>query len=215
MHTAVALLNGRLTVHPVDGDPVTVRYNGSARTEIQGLVDALRTAAATAPPGRLGRALGSAARDHADTTHLDAGQDDVALVNHFLELAEHNPGLEPWTCHGRTPLTPRGTGPTGAAARLWHTISPATLQGAVLASDGRALEVLGRREWVVRGRGPVYSSSRLVVPLAAPERLTLAPHRRYDGVVVATLTAGRASLDILVPEGSAAHALLRAAAHWA
>ena len=82
-----------------------------------------------------------------------------------------------------------------------------TLQGAVVAADEVALEVFGRHAWLVRGSKPVHSSSRLVVPMSALERLDVAPHTSYEGTTQVTLVAGATAVEVTVPDDSAAHAL--------
>lgn len=83
------------------------------------------------------------------------GPDDLALVADATAAVRANPALAPWTCYGRTPLTVRAAGPATFAARVAHALSRATLQGAVVAGDDRAVEVHARSAWVTRGRTPL------------------------------------------------------------
>ncbi len=94
--------------------------------------------------------------------------------------------------------------------RASHTLSPMTLHGGIVASDGRALEVLGRDRWLVRGRLPVQSTSRLVVPLGSLERVTVAVHPTYPDATVATLIAGDTAIGVVIPTGSDAHDIFSA-----
>jgi len=201
---SVNLLDGRLSVLSRDGRDLTVAYNGSARDAVRRLVDELRADAA--PPTARGRALLAAARPRADA--LDLGRDDLGIAGDVRDVTRSRPDLVPWAGHGRQRVVPRAG---GTVQRLAHLVSPATLQGAVLACDGTVLEVFGRHDWVLRGSKPVHSASRTVVPLGGLDALTVGPDPRYAGVVVARLVAGSAVVEVPVPEGSAAHALLAAA----
>jgi len=211
IHDVVSLLDGRLTLHTRDGAALSVPYNGSAHAKVGELVSGLRAAAAGQPPSRTGRALLDAARAGAPA-RLDAGKDDVALVSGFREIARRHPDVVAWACHGRTPLRPSATGASGLVQRALHALSSATLQGSVLGSDDVALEVVGRHQWVLRGRAPVHSTSRLVVPLGAPDTLHLTPHTVWADATTVTLTAGASRVEIVVPTGSGAHDVLRRAA---
>lgn len=203
----VNLLDGRLTVHTRAGRTLSIRYNGSARETVNRLVDQLRSAAGSRPPSPAGRALLAAAQQGAEPAVLDAGREDLALVSDFREAARQNPDLVAWACHGRRGVSPRPGGAAGAFQRVLHSLSPMTLQGTVVAADEVALEVFGRHAWMVRGSKPVHSSSRLVVPMSAVERLDVSPHVSYEGTAAVTLIAGAAAIPIAVPEGSAAHVL--------
>lgn len=205
----VNLLDGRLSVHTHDGTELSVRYNGSGQASIARLVTALRQAATTNPPSDVGRALLAAAGEAATTPpRLELGRDDVALPNYFREITRQDRDLVPWTCHGRVPVSPRQGGTLGAVQRAMHSLSPMTLHGAVLAGDQGAAEVVGRRDWLLRGRAPVHSVSRLMLPLSALDRLDLAPHGGYAGVTVIRFGAGASSIEIAVPGGCAAHQLV-------
>ena len=208
----VDLLDGRLTVFTRAGAALSVRYSGSARASVTRLVSAIRAACETYPPSAVGRALlKSAARTPAPPV-LEPGDDDVVFVNDFEELERHNAELAAWTCHGRGAALPRGGGWAGAARKFTHLLKPATLHGAIVAGDPGTIEIVGRRGWILRTRTPVYSHSRLVLPLGAVERLHVAPHERYVGVSVVRFGAGAASVEIAVPEDSAAARLFADAA---
>lgn len=208
----VDLLDGRLTVRTSDGDSVLVRYNGAARESLGRLVDELRHVTATGTPGRAGAALLAAAPTSPPTGRLDLGHDDVGLVSDFEDAARPRPDLVPWAWHGRRVLPAPGHGANGLVQRALHVLSPMTLHGAVLAGDGRTFEVFGRRDQLLRGSKPVHSSSHLVVPLAALDRIDVLPHPRYPQVVLAVLRAGASPTRLAVPVDSPAHRLLAAAA---
>jgi hypothetical protein len=208
----VNLLDGRLTVLTRDGRDLTVAYNGSARDAVRGLVDGLRAGATAARPSPRGRSLLEAGHARADTRALDLGRDDLAVAGDVRDVTRHAPGLVPWAGHGRRRVTPLHG---GVAQGLLHALSPATLQAGVLAGDEAALEVFGRHEWLLRGAKPVHSASRTVVPLGGLDAIEVGPPPGYAGVVVARLVAGSARVAVLVPEASAAHGLLAAAASGA
>jgi len=205
----VSLLDAHLTVASRDGTSVTVPYNGSAREHVTRLVDELRGAVAGAQPTPLALALQRAGSELvASERLLDTGGSDGGLLADLAAVRRTQPHVVPWTGHGRVVLRPVGGGFATLVQRAVQ--SPMTLHGAVLAADGTALEVLGRHEWLVRGRTPVSSSSRLVVPWSALDAVRLVPHERYPDAVVVTFVAGRDATRIAVPAGSAAHRLLAA-----
>lgn len=206
IHDVVNLLDARLTVHTHGGAALSIRYNGSARETVGRLVDQLRSAAGARPPSPAGRTLLVAARSGSAPVSLEAGREDLALVADFRDAARQNPDLVPWACHGRRRVTPRPEGAAGAARRVLHAVSPATLQGAVVAADEVAIEVFGRHAWLVRGSKPVHSASRLVVPMSALERLDVAPHPVYEGTTRVALVAGATVIELAVPDDSAARA---------
>lgn len=207
----VNLLDARLTVHTRDGAHVTVRYNGSAADAVHGLVEELRAGAAAVPATPAGLALLRAGTAHADPDALTLGPADLSLRADVREAVRRRPSLTPWAGHPRRPVRPSATGSRGVVARLAHALSPAVLHGCVLAGDGTAFEVVGRHAWLLRGRAPVHSASRLVVPLGAVDRVELASHPDYAHVVVAALVCGATTVRVLVPAGTAAHGVLAVA----
>jgi hypothetical protein len=207
----VDLLDGRLTIFTQAGAALAVRYNGSTRANVTRLVSAIRAASAVYPPSAVGRALLESAAQTPAPAVLDPGRADVVFVNDFDELVRHNAGLAAWTCHGRVVPLPRPGGSAGALRRLTHLFTPATLNGGIVAGDPATIEILGRREWLHSNRRPVHSHSRLVLPLGGLERLDVAPHERYVGVSVVRFGAGAATVEIAVPDDSAAFGLFAGA----
>ena len=206
------LLDARLTVFSQAGAALSFSYSGSARASVTRLVSAIRAASEVYPPSAAGRALLKSAARTAAPAVLDPGDADVVFVNDFEELARRHAGLAAWTCHGRVAALPRGGGWAGAARKFTHLLKPATLHGAIVAGDPGTIEIVGRRGWILRTRTPVYSHSRLVLPLGAVERLYVAPHERYVGVSVVRFGAGAASVEIVVPDDSPALGLFAGAA---
>ncbi len=213
IRNSLNLLDGRLTVSTAEGTPVAVAYNGSAADVIRNLVGELREVACAKPASPVGAALlaagGPLARPAVEPGH---GPVDTFLASAFLEAHGANPRLSAWAAHGRRRLTPDATGMQGTMQRLRHALSPMTLHGALFAADETAMEVFGRHSWLQRGRAAIYSTSNLVVPFGAPDRLDLRPHPLYPDVVVATIGAGKWKQELPVPRGSVAEHLLRDAA---
>jgi len=210
---AVNLLDGRLTVSTSSGVSVTLPYNGSARGTVTDLVASLRSAVCERQPSRVGLALLAAGAQSATLEGMpDIGPADVVLANRFHDYRGIHPGLTLWAAHGRVSQRPGGTGLHAGARRVAHVVSPMTIHGALVAADSAVVEILGRHAWLVRGRAPIYSTSRLVVSLGALDAVEAAPHPVYPGVTVATFKAGAWSTDVALPAGSAAEQVLSVAA---
>lgn len=207
---SVSLLDGHLTVLTRFGTTVAISYNGSSRENVRRLVDLLRAKVAHAEPSATGAALLRAGRESCDpVAALDLPRADLSLVSNVRDAVRHVPCLALWVGHGRVEVRRRASGLARLVHAVGQSISPATLHGAVLAGDDLTLEVFGRHRWIVRGRAPVMSASRLVVPLSALRTVEVAPDPRHADVVVATLGLGAASVQLVVPEGSQAHQLLQ------
>ena len=207
------LLDGKVTVSTRSGASITVPYNGSAHDMASRLVNDLRAAACVKPASRVGSALLAAGSAAADPAALPTpGHADTHLVSRFLELRGDNPGLVTWASYGRRRLVPGGVGLRGFASRAGHALSPMTLHGAAVVADANAIEFLGRHASLVRGRAPVYSSSRLVIPRGALDRIDVVPHPIYPGVTIVTISAGEWSTDIAVPTDSESERILGSAA---
>lgn len=209
VHDVVSMLDGRLTIHPRDGAALALRYNGSSRQTVDRLVDGLRESFAPAPAGSVGRAvLDMAGRTAAPPSTVRLGDEDTALRADVLAVARRHPDLRAWAWHDRRTVRRHGAGLRGALLRATHAVSPMTLHGAVVGGDDQALEILGRQAWLLRGRVPEHSASRLVVALASVDTIRAHPDPRYRDVVALDLVAGGCTLRVAVPADSAAHALL-------
>lgn len=209
---SVSMLDGRLEVLGRDGRTVAVPYNGSSRPSVERLVALLRDRLPAAPPSRTGAALRAAGQAASPRGGPHLAHPDGALVGDYRAVERELPGLVAWAWHGRAVVAPRATGAAGALQRLLHVVSPMTVHGGVLAGDDVAAEAFGRHAWLVRGRAPELSASRLLVPLAGLDALELQPHPRYTAVVSVALRSGDAVSRLDVAEGSATHRLLAAAA---
>lgn len=200
LQTSVDLLDGRLTVHALTGAPVTVRFNGSSADVVEQLVDLLRllawpvpTTGDPAPRDPTVRTPGTARLDR-----RALGEKEIGLVSAYREVADREPGLKALASHPRRTVAPSG----GAPGRLLHLLHPMTVQAAVVASEGRELQVFGRRDWLVRGRTPVHSESRLVLPLDRLTDVATRTHPVYRDVAVVTLRSGDTAIDLPVPADS-------------
>ncbi len=207
------LLDGRLTVSTSEGTPVKVSYNGSAGDVVGRFVSALSEAACVKPASPVGLALLAAGGPLARPAMVQGrGPVDTFLASAFLEAHGANPRLSAWAAHGSRRLAPEAAGMRGNVERMKHALSPMTLHGALFAADESALEIFGRHSWLMRGRAAIYSTSHLVIPFGAPDRLDLAPHPLYPDVTVATIGAGKWRAELPVPRDSAAEQLLSEAA---
>ena len=199
----VNLLDARLVIRTLAGDVVSVAYNGSSNDTVVKLVDLLRGLANRTVPRRT----------HPEPAALpplgldDLGRKDALMVTTFRELARREPGVRLVAAHGRTVLTSR----RGGVARLLDLIVPPTLHACVLALSDTELQIISRREWIVRGGAPVVSRARTVIALDVLTGADVADHPRYLGVSVVTLSAGSARVEVLVPSDSPARAALLAA----
>ncbi|MCG7286343.1 hypothetical protein MHY85_10215 [Cellulomonas sp. ACRRI] len=204
--TSVDLLDGRLTVRALAGPSVAVRFSGSSADVVEGFVDTLRTLAwpvpTTGDPAPRDPTAGGPGLGRLDRRAL--GEKEIGLVSAYREVADREPGLRALAAHPRRTVVPR----RGGLTRVLHVLHPMTVQAAVVASDGRELQLFGRRAWLARGRTPVNSESRLVLPLDRLTEVRAAEHPGYADLVVVTLRAGDAAIDLPVPAGSDAERVL-------
>ena len=203
---SVDLLDGRLTVHTTTAQPeVRIGYNGSSRELVDALVAVIREAYLADEPTPV-RLPQSPAR----TLRLgDLGEADVALVSEQHALRREDPTFTLLAAHPRLVVLPRGAGGVGGAvARAAHTAFPMTLQGALICSDGRELQIVHRRHWWSRGRRPVHSVARTIFPISRVDSVTVRDDERYAGVRLVSLRLGTTVLVIPVPQGSDVESIL-------
>lgn len=202
---SIDLLDGRLTLHTTTAQPeMNLRYNSSSRELVDALVAVLRErylvdaplAPAAPPPARALR-LG------------DLGDADVALVTEQHAVGREDPAAVLLAAHPRRVVTLRETsGVPALVARAAHAAWPMTLQGALVCSDGREVQVLHRRHWWMRGRRPVHSVARTVIPVSRVESVSVRDDQRYLGVRVVVVRLGTTVLELPVPQGSDAETVL-------
>lgn len=204
VRTSVDLLDGRLTVHALSGSPVSVRFNGSSGDVVDQFVDLLRTLAWPLPAGVRSAVRPAPGEDRGRLDRRALGDREVGLVSAYREVADREPGLRMLAAHPRRTVTPG----RGGASRVLHVLRPMIVHAAIVGSDGRELQAFGRRSWLARGRTPVHSESRLVLPLDRLTGVSTRPHPRYPQVAVVTLRAGDTAIDLPVPADSEARRVL-------
>jgi hypothetical protein len=210
VQTSVALLDGLLVVHDVEGPApagvaVSVRYNGVSHDLVTGLVRILRSAALAAtrsagvPAARpsAGKALGL----------KDLGDADVALVTAVHELAEAEPSFVTLASHRRTTVRRAD----GSLRGLLDAVRPVTLHAAVVCADPGELQVLHRRHWFSTGQKPVHSVARTVVLMPMVTGADPRPVARYTAVECVRITSGRAVVEVPFPEGAETGSAIRRA----
>ena len=215
---ATDLLDGRLTLFTaLPEGPVTVHYNGSSRDVVGQLVDGLRAFWGGGPRARSAEAAGVAGEaaeaagvEPPTQLGLTALGPDVALVTAYRELARTEPWIRLLSAQARQQVVPAGQGAGAALARALHTLWPMTVQGAIVTGDGRELQVVHRREWWLRGRRPVHSLARTVIPLARVVGIEAEDDPRYAGVRVLTVVMGPARISFPVAAASATEDGVRA-----
>lgn len=188
---SVNLLDGWLTLRTITGDEVTVPYNGSSEGAISGLVDLLRELAAP-------RVVASNPVTEKQLGLDDLGKPDAIFVTTYRELKRRDPSLRLLGAHGRRVLMTRGD----TASRIAHVLWPATLHGGLLAASPSELQIVSRREWLVRRSAPVVSRSRTIIIRTRLDRVSKREHPQYFGADVVTLSSGKTNLEIVVPTGS-------------
>ena len=197
----VNLLDARLVIQTLDGDVVSVAYNGSSNDQVVTLVDLLRELAHRRAPSRR---ISPAALPPLGLD--DLGKKDALMVTSFRELVRREPGVRLVAAHGRTALKSR----SGAVSKLLDLVVPATLHACVVGISDTELHLVSRREWIVRGGAPVVSRSRAVIALELVSASTVTAHPRFVGVSVVTLEVGAARIEVLVPDDSVARSVLLA-----
>jgi len=208
LRDTVDLLAGELRIHVRGQEAIVVAFNGSARRQVDRLVREIVERTAESPLGGIGSTLaarpgeGAVARIRADL-HEDKG-----VAADFAEAASGRQDLVSLAWHARQVVRPRGEGAASAFRTISHTLMPATLQAAVLARSATTLEVFTRHEPIIRRKKPVHSSSHLIVLLAAIDAVTLEPHGFYAGATSAFLHARGARVEVVLPAGGYAEAVL-------
>lgn len=191
---SVRLLNGRLTVHTVDGPVVTVVYNASASAPIRELMLLLRRwylpeslPVAAEPP-----------RGPAPT--LDIA--DTGLLTDYERLIAEEPGMRLVNIAGRQVVNP-----LNRPDRLRGSHWPTTLHASITVADHREVQIIHRRDWFT-GNGDKLSLARSVLPKARITDIRVTPHQRYANVHVLTIQAGATRLEFPLAAGPLVEASL-------
>jgi len=208
--TSVALLDGLLVVHDVEGPApagvaVSVRYNGVSHDLVTRLGRILRSAAlAAARPAAVPASLRSVG---VPIGLRDLGDSDVALVTAVHELAEAEPSFVALASHRRTSVRRAD----GHLRGLLDVLRPVTLHAAVVCADLGELQVLHRSRWFTTGQKPVHSVARTVVLMPMVTGVDPQPVSRYTAVECVRITSGRAVVEVPFPEGAETGAAIRRA----
>jgi hypothetical protein len=207
MEDSVSMLDGRFRILTLAEGSVAIHYNGSQQEVVDTLIRVLREMSLSAIAGgrQLAPRRGLSPEIPMPTPGLvTLGDRDVDLAAAFRHLVRREPDTRLLAAHGRLVLAPTG----GAITRALHVVYPMTLHGALICGNGNELQVLSRRDWMVRGNRPEHSLARTVLSLATLDAVTSQPDPEYTGVRVVTLRAGATSIDMPVPADSAAERVL-------
>ena len=200
--SSVSLLDGRLTVHDVEGDreaglAFNIRYNSVSHDLIQRLVwivsaksrDSAGPGVAPATPPHT---------EHPPVALRDLGDDDVALVTGLREVSLLDDGVVPVATHQRTSVHRKA----GAFRRLVDLLRPVTLHAAIVCVGPGELHVIHRRQWFTIGRRPVHSVAHTVVPVQNVTSVQVDDAPRYTIAQVIRVTSGRSVVEIPFPGGA-------------
>jgi hypothetical protein len=183
------LLAGWLNVASVDGSRIEVPFNGSSRDIMATFVDRL-----------LPRPSGSLASHRLE---LDAlGPDESGLVNLYRSAARRR-SLRILARHPGQTLK----GNTSLIDRLRRSIP--RLSGLVLCESDTELVFLGRRHWVRRSPKPDVSTRETIIVRRHLSSVSVAPSPALEGISNVTIGVGAASIELAVPTGNDALAVLQ------
>lgn len=190
---SVRLLDGRLTVHGLDGSGVEVAYNGSATDTVRKLVDLIREAYAPPSPAK-------AALPEEPVPAL--GRGDAGLVTEVRRLMRAEPQLRVLYAGSGFTVTP-----ASAVERFYRRLRPLALHPLVALHDDREIQVIHRRDWCTPV-GEEISRARTLVPRSRITQVTDRPWERFRGVHLITVHLGQTRLNFPVPAGPGAAAIL-------
>jgi hypothetical protein len=191
---SVRLLNGRLTVHTLDGPVVTVTYNASSCGPIRELTSLLRR-------WYLPESSPTAAEAYRGAgPTLDPA--DAGLLNEYQRMIAEEPGMRLINIAGRHEVIP-----LHRPDRLWNNPWPTTLHASITVADHREIQIIHRRDWFT-GTGDKLSLARTVLPRARISDIRVTPHHRYEDVHVLAIQAGATRLEFPLADGPLVEATL-------
>ncbi|GLY18792.1 hypothetical protein Kisp01_58060 [Kineosporia sp. NBRC 101677] len=190
---SVRLLDGRLTVHALDGSNVQVAYNGSATDTVRKLVDQIRETYAPRP-----QAMTAVPQQAIPAL----GRGDVGLATEVRRLMQAEPQLR--VLHAAPGVT---VTPASAVERFYRRLQPLTLHPLVALQDEREIQVIHRRDWCTPA-GDEISLARTLVPRSRITQVMGRPWERFRGVHVITVHVGQTQLDFPVQAGPQSTAIL-------
>ncbi|BCY10842.1 hypothetical protein [Actinoplanes sp. L3-i22] len=193
---SVRMLDGRYTLHTLDGPPIAIRYNGSSRPLVLELTRLLRESYLP---------FGVVPGPDVARPEPYLGPSDIALVKAYREVVAQEPGM--WVVHAaaRRVVSPAA----GPFSPIVQRLRPMTMHASIVVGDDREIQVLHRRDWFTPA-GDDHSLARTI--LARP-RITAAAvedHPRYRGIGVVTMRVGASVLAVPVPDGPELDAFLGA-----
>lgn len=190
------LLDGRLTLHPATGAPISIGFNASARGQIREFVAMLRGLylperdSGPDPVGQSGPEVVQA--------WPMLGAEDRRLVDEYHSIVHKEPGMRLVTWAPRLAVTPIA-GRLSPMERFRAMLWPATLQASITIADGREVQVLHRRNWFTTSQGTVWSMARTVLARGRITGIHIGQHDRYQGVYQISLCAGATCLRFPAP----------------
>lgn len=171
---SVHLLDGVLTLHVEQGEPLVLGYNGSSRAVMSRLIAVLRR---LIPARGIARsALRSSSGPLADLDALD-GDRDRGILGAWLELTKREPDVLLAGAHGFRAVTSAG----GSEARLMHRLRPTVLKGAVVGVSPDGIHVLHRRESLDQGKVEDLSIVHTFLFHRPTARVDARPHAQFAG----------------------------------
>lgn len=197
---SVLLLDGRLTLHVHDGEPVELAYNGSSQGVMSRLVTVLRRLA----PADRGGSSAPIPLPTGDLAALD-GERDYALAGAWRELARREPAVALAGAHGSTPLTPGN----GLVARIVNRLRPRMVTAAIVATSPDGIHVLHRRKAVDSGKATDLSLVHTFLFRRPTARIEHRDHPDLAGMRIVGIADGDAALQFVVPRDSATVAAFR------
>ncbi|MBO3742945.1 hypothetical protein [Actinoplanes flavus] len=181
---SVRLLDGRLTIHTLDGPALTIPYNGSAGGAVRDLIRVLREA--YLPAGRSGAADPYRADPH-------VGPEDIGLLTAYRRLIDREPGMRLLNVSYRQ--------------HLRHRMRLVVMPASIVVGDDHEWQILHRRDWFTQSRDDL-SLARTILPRARIDHLWARPHERYQHVHVIAVRSGATTLEIPVVPGPFSEALV-------
>lgn len=191
---SVRLLDGRLTIHAMNGSAIRISYNSSAREPIQKLVLLLRR-----------RYLPAASPVPQTPSAVRLGRGDGGLVSDYRRLTQLEPGFRLLGVAERQTAMPKAF-----FESLYRRIWPLMMQPTIMVTDDREIQIIHRRDWFMP-KGDDISLARTVLPISRIERVTARDHERYLGIQVVTVQIDDARLEFPVPAGPATDRFLELA----
>ncbi|SFF87414.1 hypothetical protein SAMN05421541_12733 [Actinoplanes philippinensis] len=190
---SVRLLSGLLTVHTVDGQRLTVRYNASANGPVRELMTLLR---------RWYLPAGVPGDDEPYRVDPVLSRADTGLLTDYHRMITQEPGMRVINVAERRVVTPHS--PLG---RLRDRVWPTVLHASIVVADDREIQIIHRRDWFT-GAGDDLSLARTVLARSRITGIQVRAHDRYRDVQILTIQAGGTHLEFFLAGGSLVESIL-------